>query len=177
LSSVLLLWGCGSTTDLVRPSYYTGDLTAARLEQVYLVTADEQRLSFDEVYKGYEPQSGMMTKMLPFRRAAIATIRYAEVSRVAPDYDADENGYLEEPELLVLYIIEGAKGLGHDVAYIGVDSRVRALATAPADIGGLMSYIEKNEKQMSEQAQLLLGELRQMGQDKRNRGKSGGTGK
>ncbi len=40
----LLLAGCGSTTEIERPSTYVGDITPAHLEDVYLAMPGDKRL-------------------------------------------------------------------------------------------------------------------------------------
>ena len=113
----LLLIGCGSTSEIVSPSTYVGDITSAHLEDVYLAIPGDKRLTFLDVFKGFESQTGFMTTSLPFRKVAVADIVYEVAKPVVAYYDANanHNGYLEGPELLVLYIREAASGLVHSV--------------------------------------------------------------
>jgi len=178
--STLLLIGCGSTTEIVSPSTYVGDITSAHLEDVYLAIPGDKRLTFLDVFKGFESQTGFMTTSLPFRKVAVADIVYEAAKPVVAYYDANanNNGYLEGPELLVLYIREGAIGLGHSVDYLGVNPRFDALATSNADTGGLVEYVKHNMSGMSEHAQQVFRDIEQIGLDRRNRagGGSGGGG-
>jgi hypothetical protein len=173
----LLLAGCGSTTEIVRPSTYVGDITPAHLEDIYLAMPGDKRLAFRDVFKGFEPQTGFLTNPLPFRKIAVADVIYEAAQPVAAYYDsnANNNGYLEGPELLVLYIRESAIGLGHSVDYLGVNPRFNALATSAADTGGLMAFIKQNKAAMTGQAQRIFQDLEQIGLDRRNRG-GGGSG-
>jgi hypothetical protein len=173
----LLLAACGSTTTIERPSTYVGDITPAHLQDVYLAVPGDKRLAFRDVFKGFEPQTGFLTDPLPFRKIAVADIIYEAAQPVAAYYDANanNNGYLEGPELLVLYIRESAIGLGHSVDYVGVNPRFNALATSAADTGGLMVFVKKNKATMTENAQRIFRDLEQMGLDRRNRG-GGGSG-
>ena len=173
----LLLAGCGSTTEIERPSTYVGDITPAHLEDVYLAIPGDNRLAFRDVFKGFEPQTGFLTNPLPFRKVAVADVIYEAANPVAAYYDtnANNNGYLEGPELLVLYIRESAIGLGYSVDYLGVNPRFNALATSAADTGGLMEFVKKNKTTMTEHAQRIFRDLEQIGQDRRNRG-GGGSG-
>jgi len=175
--AVLALTGCASSTEIQRPSSYVGDITSANLEDVYLALPDDKRLTFVEAFKGFEPQTGFMTTSLPFRKISVADIVYQAAQPVAEYYDANanNNGYLEGPELLVLYIREGAIGLGHAVDYLGVNPRFDALATSAADTGGLMEFIKNNSAGMNEQSQQVFRDLEQLGLDRRNRG-GGGSG-
>ncbi len=173
----LLLAACGSTTKIERPSTYVGDITPAHLEDVYLAIPGDKRLAFRDVFKAFEPQTGFLTDPLPFRKIAVADIIYEAAKPVAAYYDgnANNNGYLEGPELLVLYIRESAIGLGHSVDYVGVNPRFNALATSAADTGGLMVFVKKNKAAMTDQARRIFQDLEQMGLDRRNRG-GGGSG-
>ncbi len=173
----LLLAGCGSTTTIERPSTYVGDITPAQLEDVYLAMPGNKRLAFRDVFKGFEPQTGFLTTSLPFRKVAVADIIYEAAKPVAAYYDtnANNNGYLEGPELLVLYIRESAIGLGHSVDYLGVNPRFNALATSAADTGGLMEFVKRNKATMTDHAQQIFQDLEQIGLDRRNRG-GGGSG-
>ena len=175
--AALLLIGCGSSNEIQRPSSYVGDITSANLEDVYLALPGDKRLKFVDVFKGFEPQTGFLTTSLPFRKIAVADIVYQAAQPVAAYYDtnANNNGYLEGPELLVLYIREGAIGLGHKVDYVGVNPRFNALATSAADTGGLLEFIKKNKGAMSEQSQQVFRDIEQIGLDRRNRG-GGGSG-
>lgn len=173
----LLLAGCGSTTEIERPSTYVGDITPAHLEDVYLAMPGDKRRAFRDVFKGFEPQTGFLTNPLPFRKVAVADVIYEAAQPVAAYYDsnANNNGYLEGPELLVLYIRESAIGLGHSVDYLGVNPRFNALATSAADTGGLMAFIKQNKAAMTDHAQRIFRDLEQIGLDRRNRG-GGGSG-
>jgi len=177
-AGVLLLIGCGSTTTIERPSTYVGDIASANLQDVYLAMPGDKRLTFADVFKGFDPQTGFLTTSLPFRRVAVADIVYEAAKPVAEYYDANanNNGYLEGPELLVLYIREGAIGLGHAVDYVGVNPRFDALATSAADTGGLLEFIKKNKANMSEKSRQMFNDIEQLGLDQRTRGKGGSGG-
>ncbi len=170
--------GCGSTDEIHIPSTYVGDITQAHLEDIYLATKDGKKLPFREVFANFEPQTGIFTTALPFRKFAVADIIYEIAQPVAAYYDAkaNNNGYLEGPELLVLYIRESAIGLGHDMDYLGTNPRFNALATSNADTGGLMEFVKRNSKDMTEHARQLFVDLVQIGLDRRNRGASGKGG-
>ena len=176
--SVVLLAGCGSTTA-IRPSpTYVGDYASAPLKDSYLAVSGGERLTFLEVFKDFEPQTGLLTTSLPFPKVAVANIIYEAAKPVATYYDtnANNNGYLEGPELLVLCIRESAIGLGHSVDYLGVNPRFNALATSPADSGGLMEFVKRNKAGMTEDAQKIFRDIEQLGQDWMTRGKGGRGG-
>jgi len=178
LLSAFLLVACGSTTDIVKPSTYVGEIAEAPLENVYLVTHDDKRLSFMEVFEGFEAQSGLLTDALPIQKIAVADITYEAAAPAAAYYDANanNNGYLEAPELLVLYIRESAIGLGHSVDYLGVNPRVNALATSTSDTGGLMRFVKHNKTRMTDDAQKIIRDFDRLGQDRRSRSRGSGGG-
>jgi hypothetical protein len=173
-----MLVGCGSSTEIERPPTYVGEMTSARLEDVYLATPDGERLAFLQVFEGFEPQTGLMTASLPFHKVDVAEIVYEAAQPVASYYDgnANNNGWLEGPELLVLYIRESAIGLGHPVEHLGVNPRLDALATSAAETGGLMQFVKQNMPRMTEQARRVLQDIGQIGIDVRNRGRGGAGG-
>lgn len=170
-----LVSACGASSEISRPSTYVGTIAPAKMNELYLAQSDGKQLGFDEVFQGFQPQTGLLTDGLPFPKVAVADIVYEAARPVAEYYDskANNNGYLEGPELLVLYIRESANGLGHSVEYIGVNPRVDALATSNADTGGLMQYVSGHRSEMNQEAQALFRDIELLGLDWRNRGRSG----
>lgn len=151
--------GCASYSAILRPCCYQGALTLAPLQQVSFVMDDGSELAFDEVYKGFESQDRKVPTQFPFRRVTISGLVYDVLSVVFPLYDANKNGLMEEPELTVLYLREGALGMGFKVSHLVVEERVIALQTSQADEGGLVSFINVNKAGMSKEARALFGEI------------------
>jgi hypothetical protein len=120
---------------------------------------DGSELSFAQVYKGFEPQNRGTPTQFPFRRINISGLVYDVLTVVFPRYDANQNGFIEEPELTVLYLREGAIGMNFKVSHLVVDEQIIALQTSPADVGGLVSFVNENRGGMSKQAQSLFGEI------------------
>lgn len=172
-----LLAGCGSATMIERPPDYVGAITPAYLENIYLAEPGGRQVGFREVFPGFEAQTGIITTPLPFRKVAASEIVYAALRPVAEQYDANANanGYLEGPELLVLYIRESAIGLGHSVDHLGVNPRLDALATSPGDTGGLMQFVERSKSSMTEAAQRLFEDIERLGLDRRQHSGSGSS--
>jgi len=166
----LLGTGCVSPDALRRPCCYEGDLTLARLQQVRFVMQDGSELPFDQVYKGFQFQERDVSTPLPFRRINISGLVFDLLPVVFPLYDANGNGFIEEPELTVLYLREGALGMGFKVSHLVVDTRVRALQTSPGDVGGLVRTIDENRPGMSKQARSLFREIDYLGALVRQRG-------
>lgn len=179
ISGVLLLalhmvlsTGCASPDTIQRPCCYQGELTLAHLERVRFSMDDGTELPFDQVYKGFEPQNRSITTPFPFLRVAITALVYDVLSVVFPTYDANNNGIIEEPELTVLYVREGALGMGFKVSHLVVETRVLALQTSPGDVGGLVTYINSHRVGMSKEAQKLFREIDHLATQIRRRGVS-----
>lgn len=167
---VLLLSACASTTDLVPHCCYPGEAALARLENVQLVMDDGSVATVAETLPGFAPSTGLFTKPFDFRRLDIARVTYASLQPVLPLYDANGDGRLDEPEITVMYLREAARGLGHEVDHLTVDGeRADAITVARADVGGLMSYIERNLDAMPPEAQAIFRDLELVGLDIRRR--------
>ena len=164
--------GCVSPNEIRRPCCYEGELTLAPLEQVRFVMDDGSKLPFDKVYKGFQPQARNVPTQFPFRRINISGLVYDVLSVVFPEYDANKNGFIEEPEMTVMYLREGALGMGFKVSHLVVEGgeRVLALQTSLADVGGLVSYINGHKAGMSKEAQSLFDEIAYLSVQIRRRG-------
>ncbi|TFH50635.1 MAG: hypothetical protein E4H01_01845, partial [Lysobacterales bacterium] len=123
---VLLGGGCASPEALQAPCCYQGVFTLARLEQVRFVMNDGTEKTFAQVYKGFEAQNRDFPTQFPFRKINISGLTYDVLPVVFSEYDANQDGYIEEPELTVLYLREGAIGMNFKVSHLVVDERVLA---------------------------------------------------
>jgi hypothetical protein len=162
--------GNASPNDIRRPCCYQGALTLAHLQQLRFVMDDGSEQSFDQVFKGFETQGKGRLAQFPFRKIGISGLVYDVLSVVFPRYDANENGFIEEPELTVLYLREGALGMGFKVSHLMVEERVVALQTSPVDVGGLVSFVNAHKGGMSKQARSLFGEIDYLTAQIRRRG-------
>ena len=168
--AMLAAVGCASPSALVRPCCYEGALTLAHLDEVHFVLNDGSRLSFAEVFRGFGAQERDITTPFPFRQVNISGLVYDVLSVVFPEYDANKNGFMEEPELTVLYLREGAIGMGFDVSHLEVKERVRALQTSAAEAGGLVGYVNAHQDGMSKDARELFSEITYLATQIRRRG-------
>jgi hypothetical protein len=168
--AVVISAGCTSPEEIRRPCCYKGVLTLARLQQVSFVMTDNSVQPFDQVFKGFEPQDREFPEQFPFRRIGITGLVYDDLSVVFPEYDANQDGYIEEPELTVLYLREGAIGMGHKVSHLKLEEQIVALQTSLADVGGLVSYINENKGGMSKEGQSLFHEIAYLSTQIRQRG-------
>ena len=167
---LLALSGCGTTTEPVAPCCYSGEVALARASDVYLALEDGGKVSFPQAFPGFEPQTGIFTTALPFQKAEVSDVLYASLLPVLPQYDANGDGWIESPELTVLYIREAAIGLGHSVSYVGVNPRADALVLSQAETGALVRYVNDNRHRMTPAAQTVFRELVLVGQDLREKG-------
>ena len=150
---------CASPDDIRRPCCYVGVLTLAPLQQVRFAMDDGSEQPFDQVYKEFQTRESGRLSQFPFRRINISGLVYDVLSVVFPEYDANKNGFIEEPELTVLYLREGALGMGFKVSHLLVEERVIALQTSRADVDGLVRFINAHKAGMSKQARSLFGEI------------------
>ena len=156
---VLIVAGCASPNEIRKPCCYEGDLTLAPLQQVRLVMDDGSEKEFEQVFKGFYAQDRSLPTQFPVNRIGISGLVYDVLSVVFPQYDANKNGFMEEPEMTVLYVRESALGMGFKVSHLKVDDRVIALQTSAADEGGLVTFARTHRAEMTKEAQSLFGEI------------------
>ena len=75
------------------------------------------------------------------------------------DYDANENGFIEEPELNVLYMEELARGLDHPIERLGAEKCLRAVFEPPGDIDGLIRLANRHRSKMTADARKTFDEM------------------
>ena len=170
----LLLAACGGSTALIRDCCYQGDAVLIHLDSVQFVAPDGTTSTFDDIYPGYTPQDSFATKSFPFRKVRYALITYDALAVILPLYDANKNGLMEEPEIAVLYLREGALGMGHKVGHLAVDGkRVDAIMTSRSDVGGLMRYLDARMDSLTPEVQAEFRDMERVGLDIIQRGSEG----
>ena len=75
------------------------------------------------------------------------------------EYDANANGFIEEPELTVLYMEEAVRGLDKPIAQLGGERRLRAIFASNADIDGLIRLVSRRRSEMNPAARVTFEEL------------------
>lgn len=174
LAGATLASGCGGSSGLVKYCCYQGEVVLTHLSDVKLVMADGKQRDFREVYTGFELQDRLFTTPLPLPQVTIADVIYQSLPPVLPLYDANNNGQLEPPEMTVMYIREGAIGLGHEVDHLAVKGEpARAITTSAADIGGLMTFINAHKDTFPPGSQAIFGDMERLGLDYIQRGSQG----
>jgi hypothetical protein len=174
LAATLILSACAGSNALIKNCCYDGEVALVHINRVQFVAPDGTVSAFDDIYPGYKPQDSFATKSFPIRKVQYALVTYDALVVIFPLYDANKNGYLEEPETTVLYLREGALGMGHKVDHLAVDGkRVNAITTSRADVGGLMLYLDARENSLTPEVQAEFRDLERVGLDYIQRGSEG----
>jgi hypothetical protein len=169
-----LMAGCVSNTQPVPPCCYAGAVTTSRLASLQLSTDDGKRLRFAEVFPGFTPQEGLFATPLPFNEVEQHDIIYASLEPLLPIYDANGDGRLEKPEVVVLYAREAARATGTPVRHLGGETPIWAVSAPNADVGGLVSWAQQRRATMTEDGQTVFRDLERLGLDLATRGSEGG---
>lgn len=125
---------------------YHGDAVDMQAAEVKL--EDGRTVSFGELFPDLTPSSSFFPLFYPVYRLDIARVVYPHLANKFTDYDANDNGFIEEPELNVLFREEAARGLDHPIAQLGGDSRLRAVFAPPGDIDGLIRLVNRRRSEM-----------------------------
>ena len=166
VTASLLLGACGGSTSLIKNCCYNGDAALVHVDRVQFVAPDGTTSTFDKGHPGYAPQDSFATKSFPFRKVDYAQVTYGTLAVILPLYDANKDGFLEEPEITVLYLREGALGMGREVDHLAVDGkRVDAITTSRSDVGGLMRYLDARKDSLTPEVQAQFRDLERVGQD------------
>ena len=174
IAASLSLGACVGSTSLIKNCCYEGDAALIHLEKVQFVAADGGISGMKENYPGFKMQDSFLTKSFPFQKVQYALVTYDSLAVLMPLYDANKNGYLEEPEITVLYLREGALGMGRKVDHLAVDGkRVNAITTSRADVGGLMLYLDARMDSLTPEVQREFRDLERVGLDIIQRGSEG----
>jgi hypothetical protein len=176
-ASVLLLsilTGCASITTPVPPCCYRGSVTTARLAAVPVQLEDGRQRAMAEVLPGFRPGEGLFLRGLPVSEMGGHEVIYASLTPLLPLYDANRDGRLDEPEILVLYLREALLATGVPVRHLGAAPGVWALSTANADVHGLVRWVEANLHRMTPQGRQVMRDLDALGNDQRTRGSENG---
>ena len=163
--AALVFSGCISTTSVVQPCCYVGEVELTRLGDLGLQLASGEQVNFRDIFFDFRPATGIATKPLPFRSAEIGLVSYRPLRELLSEYDANADTLLQHPELTVLYIHETARGLGKPLARS--PANLGAIATAQADIGGMMEFIDRHQQKLDGETQRLLFDLEELGRELR----------
>ena len=138
---------------------YAGDVVEAQAADVEVKLEDGHTTSFGELFPDFEQSTSFFPLFYPVYRLDIARVVFAHLATKFIDYDANDNGFIEEPELNVLFMEEVARGLDHPIAHLGGESRLRAIFVTPGDIDGLIRLVNRRRSEMKPDARKTFDEI------------------
>lgn len=165
----LVLAGCRASTDLARPGLYRGDAALTRLADTRLTLENGTTVAFGEIFTDFNATAGRLARVFPFRSADIRLVDFASLREVLPKYDANEDRYLQEPELTTLYVHEAARGLGFAVVRVDPGGATGAIATSSADVSELMRFIDRHLHEFAPPQRRIFYDLYRLGHELRPR--------
>ena len=165
----LVLAGCRASTDLAKPGLYRGDAAVTHLADTRLTLENGTTVAFGEVFSDFSAKRAGLARVFPFWTADIRLVTFASLRNVLPKYDANEDHYLQEPELTALYVHEAARGLGFAVVRIDPSGANGAIATSEADVSALMRFIDRHLHEMAPPQRRIFRDLYRLGRELRPR--------
>jgi len=176
-SLVLAAWAPPSTA-ILRCCYH-GDSPELNAADVEVKLEDGRTVTFGALFPEFESSTSVFPLYYPVYRLDIARVVYSHLFLKFSDYDANKNGFIEEPELTVLYMEEAARGLDKSITQLGDEGRLGAIFVPPGDIDGLIRLVDRHRSSMKPDAQktfyeieLLRGEFRLDGTEPGEQGDS-----
>lgn len=159
----ITLAGCKPSANLVQPCCYDGDVALTHLVDTQLTLEDGTTVAFGDVFSGFSADTDSFGRIFPFRKADIGLVTFASLRDLLPEYDANEDRILEEPELTALYVQEAARGLGYPVVRIEPSGGNGAIATSRADVSALVQFVERHAHEMAKPQQKIFRDLYWLG--------------
>ncbi len=111
---------------------YSGDSIELQAADVEVKLEDGRMVSFGELFPDFTPSTSFFTLMYPVYRLDIARVVYPHLAFKFIEYDANDNGFIEEPELTVLFMQEAARGLDQPITQLGGERRWSATIRSAA---------------------------------------------
>lgn len=127
---------------------YSGNFIELQAADVAVKLEDGRTVSFGELFPDFTPSTSFFTLMYPVYRLDIARVVYPHLALKFIEYDANENGFIEEPELNVLFMQEAARGLDQPITQLGGERRLRAIFVSAGDIDGLIRLVNRRRSEM-----------------------------
>lgn len=153
------LTGCASNDQITTSCCYQGTATPARLTGLPLTLSNGETMPVEAALEGFRPMPAFGGPRYPVREVDLRYVTQRGVKEIFHSYDANRNNALEQPEITVLYVREAALGMGVPVDYVGGSQPLGAIDTAPADIMGMVSFVNSNKGRMQQQARLVFDEM------------------
>ena len=155
----LLLGAWAETSSAALKCCYHGKVADLRLSEVNVNLEDGQMLPFGELFPDFASSTSFFTLTFPVYRLDIARVVYPKLAVKFAQYDANDNGFIEKPELTVLYMREAARGLDEPVTHLGGKPPIRAIFATGADVGGLIRFVNRRRWEMTPTARQMFDEL------------------
>ncbi len=159
LAIALALGAWSSNSYATLRCCYHGDVVDSQAVDVEVKLKDGRKVSFGELFPDFTPSTSFFTLMYPVYRLDIARVVYPHLAVKFKQYDGNKNGFIEEPELNVLFMEEAARGLDHPVVQIGGESRLRAVFVSAGDIDGLIRLVNRRRSEMNSDARKTFDEI------------------
>ena len=156
-ASVLGIWTPMSFASL--RCCYSGDSIELQAADVEVKLEDGRVVSFGELFPDFSPSTSFFTLMYPVYRLDIARVVYPHLASKFVQYDANENGFIEEPELTVLFMREAARGLDQPITQLGGERRLRAIFVSAGDIDGLIRLVNRRRSEMKPATRKTFDEI------------------
>lgn len=138
---------------------YNGDVVDMQAADIEVKLEDGRTVAFGELFPDFTSSSSFFPLFYPVYRLDIARVVYAHLAIKFIDYDANDNGFIEEPELNVLFMEEAARGLDHPVTQLGGNTRLRAVFVSSGDIDGLIRLVNRRRSEMKPDARKTFEEI------------------
>ena len=138
---------------------YSGDSIELQAADVEVKLEDGRVVSFGELFPDFSPSTSFFTLMYPVYRLDIARVVYPHLASKFVQYDANENGFIEEPELTVLFMQEAARGLEQPITQLGGKRRLRAIFVSAGDIDGLIRLVKRRRSEMKPATRKTFDEI------------------
>ncbi len=138
---------------------YSGDSIELQAADVEVKLEDGRMVSFGELFPDFTPSTSFFTLMYPVYRLDIARVVYPHLASKLVEYDANDNGFIEEPELNVLFMQEAARGLDHPITQLGGKRRLRAIFVSAGDIDGLIRLVNRHRSEMKPSVRKTFDEI------------------
>ncbi len=138
---------------------YSGDSIELRAADVEVKLEDGRTVSFGELFADFTPSTSFFTLVYPVYRLDIAVVVYPRLASKFIEYDANDNGFIEEPELTVLFMQEAARGLDQPVTQLGGERRLRAIFVSAGDIDGLIRFVNRRRSEMKPATRKIFDEI------------------
>jgi hypothetical protein len=163
------LSGCVSNTTPVTPCCYQGAVTTATFSSLDLRTEDGKRMRLLDALAGFTAEQGLLASTLPFDEVEGQDFTFASLAPLMTIYDANHDGMLERPEIVVLYAREAMLASGTAVRHLGAETPIWAISASNADVGGLVNWVRAHRDTMNPNGRVIFRDLQRLGLELRYR--------